>query len=201
MKLATIIATVTVLVWVIVDASTASRLMEQAHAVAVVRNHVLVGYGSRLTINDISEPLSPIEIDSLTMPNDIRKIVVVGNTAYVAWINGLSSIDISEPASMQILDVYTGDAADIVVDSHYLFVVTLQYQLKIVDISNPSNLIEIGSYKLLPTPSVSIHDIVVQNDVVSLLSREPKTIKYHHQRWWLVDYAPRRCALTMLLVE
>jgi hypothetical protein len=121
--------------------------------VIVQNNIAYIGAGKFLLIFDISDTSSPQYLSSVYFTNDVNGLDVDGNYAYVtAWWAGLSIIDVSDLNNPQIISnhlstFFTGDLRAIngveVVDTRaYLF----DYELEIVDISDPYNPLTIGSY-------------------------------------------------------
>ena len=104
--------------------------------------------GSVLTISNISDTTNPTIISTLNLPGVGRRIAASGNTLYIAcWKGGLAIVDISTPASPQIISVTTFDNAvnqikcqtfDVEVKGSYAYVADQTGGLVTLDISDPS---------------------------------------------------------------
>ncbi|MHC4742356.1 MAG: hypothetical protein ACYS8Z_10610, partial [Planctomycetota bacterium] len=111
-----------------------------SNAVAVNGNYAIIGQGATLTILDISDPCEPAAVGQVRLADVIRKITVVGNTAYAAGgSSGLMPVDISDPfspAALASLDT-SGFAYDVAADGSTLWVADGPGGLAVCDISTP----------------------------------------------------------------
>jgi hypothetical protein len=105
-----------------------------------------------LSMIDISNPEKPREVRRFELEG--RKAYMSGNYAYgVGW--GLTVIDVSKPVNPTVGRVEIGGGVDIFVLGKYAYVVTilgLSYLLQVIDISNPTNLRNVGYYEIPGKP-------------------------------------------------
>ena len=97
---------------------------------------------------DISDPLSPQPLDYYMTYDDGSGVQVVGNYAYLtAYGDGLSIIDISDPNSLAGVGYYNtpGWAIDVAVSGDYAYVADY-WGLRILNVADPANPFEVGSY-------------------------------------------------------
>ena len=161
----------------IADPTVVSQYNTPGHALAlqVKGDYAYVADAeSGLRIADISNPYQPMEIgvyDSLTWA---REICVLGNYAYVVddivnepdWIR---AFDISDPAHPTLAgsllmpsDVYALDAA-----GNYLYAAATDQGLRVLNISDPTNLVEAGHF-LAP----KVFDVCVRGNYAYLASAD-----------------------------
>ena len=122
--------------------------------VALTKNYVYAVAGDAgLRVVDISTPLSPTEVGSCHAPGEVAfNVVVMGSYAYVSDYNrdtggGLAIIDISDPTQPNEVGFYhtrCANTLDVAVAGNYAYVLTYG-DLRIVDISNPTNPVKISS--------------------------------------------------------
>jgi hypothetical protein len=122
-----------------------------------------VGYSNdtKLDIIDISNPSNPISIGGCYTGGTTghpRNVQVVDNLAYMAnALDGLVIIDISNPATANIIGRYSTDsyddfgfrsgyAADVEVRGNYAYLADGNLGLRIFDISDPTNPLLKGTY-------------------------------------------------------
>jgi hypothetical protein len=116
----------------------------------------------KITILDFSDLLNPKEIGSIESSNDIYAEKVSGNYLYLSGYSFFQIWDISNPAEPQMLSESIG--ADIFdVDGDYACLV-LREELSILNISDPSSVIELGSLSL----ESGIRDIKISGQYVYL---------------------------------
>ncbi|MEA5520143.1 DUF4347 domain-containing protein, partial [Limnoraphis robusta CCNP1315] len=94
-----------------------------------------------MTIFDISDPNSPIPVQTLGTNGNARGITVVNNFAYIAnGTSGLTVIDISNPNSPQRLGSFNtpGNARGVSVAGNFAYVADEAGGLQIINISDPT---------------------------------------------------------------
>jgi hypothetical protein len=106
----------------------------------------------------ILDPISLTEITSLRLPEEYpaEKIIIAGEFAYVYWYTNLTTlsfdgwlaIDISNPTAPTLReDVYKPQYLQATtIDSHYAYFAAGIHGLRIFDITDPKNLIEVDAY-------------------------------------------------------
>lgn len=119
-----------------------------AGKVTVAGNYAYVTYQDGLSVIDISDPSNPQMISSGGV-GESGDVVVVGNYAYTVDTSlGVTSIDISDPFNLQVLDTFdsaSGNLRRIEIVGKYAYLVDQDDGLLILDISDPTNLIQVGS--------------------------------------------------------
>jgi hypothetical protein len=126
--------------------------------IAVAGNYAYVG-GGGVTVLDISDPHNIRRISDQPQYQEkwgigeIWDLFLAGNRAYAATSDGISIFDISSPGQMVELarDDSMGFTKGIAVEGQYAYVNSLGYGLKVIDVTDPTNLLEVGNY---PIPGV-----------------------------------------------
>jgi hypothetical protein len=144
-----------------------------------------------LIILDITNIESPQLVSKLNLNASIVEVVVKQNIAYLgAWGSAIILVDISDPENPvelsridKNIDYNIDDVWDIAVNGDLLFAATENTGLKIFDISDPYNLIElltnIGHYE---AETVAVKDSIVYVGTAGILAynisniEEPKSI-------------------------
>ena len=101
---------------------------------------------STLSKIDISNPLNPIVVATVTTNGSPQTVHIQGRHAYVATIGGvghrLQTIDISSPTSMWVVSTYTPTgsfgANSLAVNGRYVYVVDLAGKFNMIDVLNPA---------------------------------------------------------------
>lgn len=144
----------------------------------------LYNMAGRLQVMDISDPTNPVGVGAYAELETIRDVVVVGDYAYiVAEDDGLRVVDISRPAAPSEVGSYSwGERTGtlrLAVAGDYAYVFTAESSrgapsddsLRVVDISNPVNPVEVGSYDIpdwyYPPGDSSEEALRISNDMVA----------------------------------
>ncbi len=146
-----------------------------AVAVEVSGNYAYIADGDGgLRIADISDPLNPTPIGSYDSLNYAQEVCISGTYAYVVdnIINQpdyIRAFDISNPANPipvgEILMQSDIDALD--ASGNYLYAAATDQGMRVLDISDPANLVEAG-YFLAP----KVFDVCVQGNYAYLASAD-----------------------------
>ncbi len=104
--------------------------------------------GTGLTRFDVSDPTSPVAIDTFTTGSQSFGIDLVGDVAYIA--NGFFqfiSVDISEPGNFSILDNFNpnSNAFDVQVQDDVAYVANFGGGLVTVDVSDPADMMQLNT--------------------------------------------------------
>ncbi|MCK4575394.1 hypothetical protein KAU34_03215, partial [candidate division WOR-3 bacterium] len=134
-------------------------LLWYAHEVTASGNYCYLGWGSGVSIIDISDPYNPYDVGRIwtTSPYAPYDICVVDTIVYIADIAHLLIVSVSDPTQPQQLGTYTfaGDenATSVVVSDTVVYVATQNWNsprgLRILNVSDPANITELA---FLPTP-------------------------------------------------
>jgi len=111
---------------------------------------------SGMEVIDISDPTSPVSIGLFSTPSGmgVKCICVDGENAYLSYAadayNGsVEVVKVREVASPMTLtnnsSFSTSALKQMVIDGDYMFVLDYSYGLRVIDISNPSSPVEVGS--------------------------------------------------------
>ncbi len=131
-------------------------------AVSVSDSTLYVGadFVGGVRILDVTDPAQPIEIGSFHTPGSAYKTVVRNGVAYVAdGVTALSIYDVSEPSSVHQVGSYdtpspkpnspaAGSGNDVALQDHFAFLAQGWRGLRILDVADPANPIEISSVAL-----------------------------------------------------
>lgn len=125
--------------------------------VAVAGDVVYVAdFSGGLQTVDVSDPTSPRELGSLTLPGPVVDVEVAGSTAYLAAASGgLHIVDVSDPLSPAALGALVpegGEVRDVAVEGNVVYLADGQFGLRIVDVSAPSSPVEIAALGLSGFP-------------------------------------------------
>ena len=124
------------------------------NAITPVSNTLYVGSGPDLLILDITNPVTPTRLGSLTLDNPLREIDVAGDYAYIAAGNhGAYIVDISDktvPKLVTTVEVYS-EVHSIALFDHYAFLayrdlvptppdnlLSVHTGVAVLDIANPA---------------------------------------------------------------
>jgi hypothetical protein len=124
------------------------------YAIAVHGNYAYVGEGPCLVVMDVSNPAAPVVVGrTLPMPDIVFDIVVAGDFAYVADIDGgLRVVSLADPSGPVEVGFYDtpGEAVGVDVGAGYAYIADNFAGLRVVDIRNPTAPVEVGFYKPAP---------------------------------------------------
>ena len=118
--------------------------------VVVAGNYAYLGQGQDMLVIDITNVANPLEVGKITTPSLVNNIALSGNYAYLAnGDNGLSIVDISDPALPTIVGsyaYYSGYAYSVAVSGDHAYIANGNSGLIIVDLKNPAVPIFKGRY-------------------------------------------------------
>lgn len=146
-------------------------------AVAAEGSLVFAADTQQLHIIDISEPSTPTLLTSYDTPRSSRiyDIAVSGSNAIVAAAGGLRIIDVSKPRTPALLSTFKGRARwnrGVDISGSMAYIASSMAKgassLQIVDISDPSAPVQVGSYE---TPGVA-QDVAVLGTLAFVADRE-----------------------------
>lgn len=119
-----------------------------ANSVAVVGNYAYVTYQDGMYAIDITDPSNPQLLGAGGVGAG-GPIAIAGNYAYVVDdFVGFTSIDISDPNNLRVLDTVDSPAGNlngIDIQGKYAYIVDRDNGLLIIDISDPKNLVQVGA--------------------------------------------------------
>lgn len=134
-------------------ATLSDSVVQSTYGVAVDGDYAyLADYDAMIRVADISDPLNPTVVDSLSIQTQPRKTWIEGNHLFVTTDGTASgqdpmfySIDISSPTSISMADSLTGPDFDYsfelaVIDDTAIVCVRGAQQLTMVDVSDPTAL-------------------------------------------------------------
>ncbi len=146
-------------------------------AVTVQGDIMYLGTGQRIALLDISNPAMPRVIGKTqTFPGIVVDFAISGGLAYVADDEaGLRIVDVSDPANPAFAGFYSiprialhdevntlmyDNVASVAVAQGHAYVAEYQFGLRVVNIADPSNPVEVGFYD---TPG-DAHGVAVAGD-------------------------------------
>jgi hypothetical protein len=121
----------------------------QCCSVAVSGDLIFLGLNSELRILDASDPIHPVKLGSVSVPDNVLSVFVLGNRAYFAAGNsGLLIVDVSNPEFPTILGTADtpGSAQGVFVSGSYAYVADGASGLRIINVSDPGHPSETGFY-------------------------------------------------------
>jgi hypothetical protein len=136
-----------------------------AYRVAVAGNFAFVADGpGGLVIIDITDPDVLTAEYTLALPDMTNDVVVSGDLAFVANNTLIWALDVSNPASPLIRDIYSsaGPVEGLAVSGDLLIAAEGLTGLEIIDITDPGQLTQVGLYD---TPGQA-HQVAVSGDLL-----------------------------------
>ncbi len=113
-------------------------------------------YGEVVSVLNVTDPLNPIVVTSVSMPDVVRLVTVEGNYLYVACCQaGLQVVDITNPTNPVLVggDTTPEDCFDVKVCGDYAYAADRFSGFHVYDVQDPTNptllhTIDTGSYPL-----------------------------------------------------
>ena len=143
------VAVLTVLLWACVTNADAqiesvTSIPIQAEQIAASDSFAYVAAGTKLTVFDIANPTTPIQLGTVDVPDRIYGMSVKTNRAYLATgLEGLHVVEVTrnESSSVTIVGLYPtpGQAVDVALIGTYAAVSNLMTGLEIVNLEVPQN--------------------------------------------------------------
>lgn len=115
-----------------------------AFDVALSGTLLYVAAGSHLVAVDVSDPASPVVLDSLPMPPLVSAydVAVAGTTVYVASLDdGLQVIDATDPADLKLLSALpsTDNSLGVAAVGNRVYLADASAGLQVIDVTVPSS--------------------------------------------------------------
>ncbi len=115
----------------------------------------IAGGSEGVALADFSDLQQPSVLSAFKTVGESREVDMAGTTAYVVTSsNTLEAVDLSQPENPQLIASYqqeTNGIRELLIRPPYAYLSTLRRGLVVLDISDPADVNEIGSYPL-PTP-------------------------------------------------
>lgn len=124
-------------------------IAEPADVVRVNGSFAYVAAGPRFTVFDIANPASPTRKGSLTFPDTIYGMSIVGSVAYLAnGLRGLAIVDLANADAPSVIgSIKTpGEALRVVLTGTKALVVNRLSGVEVIDVSNPARPVSVGSH-------------------------------------------------------
>jgi hypothetical protein len=118
-------------------------------AVVVSNTTAYIGKGAALVVLDVSDPLEPVQLSRLLLPNLIKHIQVVDDLVYTTnGHSGLHIIDVQDPSDPVLLGSYDtpGAAVEVLVLDGRAYIADGNDGMQILDVSNPAAPQLLGTY-------------------------------------------------------
>lgn len=110
------------------------------------------GAATSVRIIDVSNPGTPTAIGNFGVSSRVYALYPVGNYVFVAHINGVRVVDVSDPKKPFSRGVYEQTSRNTVYDVYvrgdYAYLAHATTGLRILNVSDPSNLKDVGQYPL-----------------------------------------------------
>ena len=121
---------------------------------------------------DVEDPIHPVHVATVSGPNHLnRDMKVMGNYCYVASEGGagIQIIDVSDPTNPTLVNNYTATMTyvhNLTCDParNLIYVSGVQNELRILDATDPVNLVEVGQY----ADGGYVHDVSFVGNVAHL---------------------------------
>lgn len=120
------------------------------------------------------------DLTTFNFSNTINDIAVVGNTLYTVNVNSLDLYDLTDPKNITLFKTYAFPGFTLEKSGNYLHLLALGGSYKILDISDPNNVFEVGSLSLTSVGSVSSMVVDTVNNYTYLAS-------YSYDRIFVID--------------
>ncbi|MBN1199620.1 MAG: hypothetical protein JXA23_09730, partial [Bacteroidales bacterium] len=125
----------------------------------------IVGYNFGLRILDVSDLTNITEVGSVPLSGSPQRVMVTGNDAYIANATtdaggGINIVDVSVPASPQLVSTYEGYASYVTGNGLLVAYTGSSFPCTILDVSDPSTPLLASTY---PLP-ISTMDIAVSGN-------------------------------------
>ena len=129
--------------------------------------------GSRLSIADISNIGTPVELGSIALPGIARRIAQTGTILYIACSSGgLAAVDVSNPAQPQLLSITTFDKPDaicqtfgVAVKDEYVYVADYSGAFA-VDMTDPAHPVKRAEFTTFDAVHHNAYDAYVDNNTL-----------------------------------
>jgi len=166
----------------IINISNPNSLIEEGyyntsytHDVKVLNNYAYIATNDpALEIINISNPNSPSRIGFYNSGTGASGIAINGNYAYLNESSGMRIIDIGNPVTPTAKDYHSLNFSlgSFSVQGNYAYVPASHDGLKILDVSDPDNISEVGYYDKINASTFSLsvldnHAFIIQNLVSS----------------------------------
>ncbi|MCW8812729.1 MAG: YCF48-related protein, partial [Chlorobium sp.] len=127
-----------------------------------------------LRIADIADPSNPFEVGVYDSLYSAEKLCVSNNYAYVVddilnepdWIRAINISDPTNPFQVGSI-LMQSDVNALDVSGNYLFAATTNTGLRVIDISDPTNLVEVSFFS-----APNVYDVCVQDDYAYIASSD-----------------------------
>ncbi|GEM_PF-6425195 len=119
---------------------------DAARSVRVIDDTAYLAAGNDgLYILDITDPTNPQQLGSYDSPGYAQYVELQGDVAYLAdWTEGISVLDLTDPENIQFLGSrYARNAGGLVLRGSRLFLADGGYGIRVFDIRNPTDPIQI----------------------------------------------------------
>ncbi len=150
------------------------ELDEHNRDIAVHENIAYIAdHTNGLTLVDVAEPNTPVQISNLDLPEDSRQLTYNDGMIYVAaGQGGLRIINVSDPENPVERGFYQVDnpIVDVEVMGNHVIISCLRDGLKVMDLSNPEDPVEISSWQ--PEDDLSTMRFCVGEDRIYVLIGE-----------------------------
>ncbi|MFC2170887.1 beta-propeller domain-containing protein, partial [Calditrichota bacterium] len=144
-----------------IDGSIENLVIENDYAIVSTSENSLL-------ILDISNPRSPEQINSIMLESDIEDFAVYDDYIFISQGEaGIVSVNIENPLNPQRYEAWEDWGSEVLAVENGMLYTAFDNELFIIDISDPSNPEETGSY----TNEFNIYDIAVVGDYLYLAAR------------------------------
>jgi len=151
---------------------------DEPHGIAVEDGYAYVAGSDGLRVIDVTIPPLPVEAAFLDTPDEAYGVAVEDGYAYVAGSDGLRVIDVNQPWGPFEVGFLGAPipAWNVAVSRGYAYVASgSPAQLRVIDVSDPSVPVEVGSYETggnfdIDSRGIAVSDgsVFVGNDGVPL---------------------------------
>jgi hypothetical protein len=118
-----------------------------AYDIALSGNMAFIASSEGLQIVAVTSPSSPSYLNSLNLPGEVRYVSASSGRLFVSGNDGLLSLDVNNPLSPMVKDYWEPNAIirRTYINGNFLYLVSPTLGFRVLDISDPANLVDIGS--------------------------------------------------------
>ncbi len=132
---------------------------------------VVAMYHRGVATVDLTDPMNPVVLDSLTTEGIVLDVAVAGRYAYLAQAYAsMTVVNLADPTDIQVVSIYqaANDVYNVEVVDGIVYLASYYAGVEVLDVSDPLEPYQLG---LMPTPS-RVEDVAVHGELVLAADRD-----------------------------